>query len=725
MELYIETLSGTSYELRVSPFEPIISVKAKIQRLGGIPMSQQHLIWRSTELEDDFSLADYKVHNGATLRLVLAMRGGPINTRRIPIEDPAIKEMAEYMDSNKDEFGTNRQLTLLVFREGDQLNFFRVMDRGDGTLTPLSESLSGTSVYNLNDDEDDDDGVTKEKKDENDRLKVKVNELRVKMEQLSLTKKLTSSRQVTVRSPQPPPNHQVPSNRPVAQHRFPTRGDNLPKVGTLNQKPLLPPLGKTFSTSNSKLSAVDPNSGSDPERSGTPGHPWQIANMNTNSGFGASQVDSSVLAGKKLPSSESGGYGSRSGRVANIAKGPIRKALRFVTPEHTRDVCAKHRSLDPLKTSERTHTCRDTATPRWELKPPPAGSGIGRGGRQRATSTTPNTTDSTNLLLLNHSKNTSELMPSARLKFIPSSTCLSPTESSSANRLHADGSFNLDPNCNPNSTSSPHSRPSSSSSNNINHNLNPNPNSNLYSNNHLSEVISEHSLLPEKHKSSILSTPTDHLDELALFSSVGQSAFISAEELVSHPQPSVEQHFCRSAASGMGPGEQSKDFLVSSGLPVKEHLPAVSGTFRQASFERLVPSHTGIFLNHGSKGNSITKSGTNNLSRNTQVLEEPTLSCQLQRVSTTHELPSPRLSSASSQRHLPPVKSIKKSSKRCLTCSKKTGLASSYLCRCGNNFCSAHRYAETHDCTFDYKAEGRKIIRQNNPVIKASKLPKI
>uniref|UniRef100_A0A0L8HD01 AN1-type domain-containing protein n=1 Tax=Octopus bimaculoides TaxID=37653 RepID=A0A0L8HD01_OCTBM len=289
MELYIETLSGTSYELRVSPFEPIISVKAKIQRLGGIPMSQQHLIWRSTELEDDFSLADYKVHNGATLRLVLAMRGGPINTRRIPIEDPAIKEMAEYMDSNKDEFGTNRQLTLLVFREGDQLNFFRVMDRGDGTLTPLSESLSGTSVYNLNDDEDDDGGATKEKKDENDRLKVKVNELRVKMEQLSLTKK----------------------------------------------------------------------------------------------------------------------------------------------------------------------------------------------------------------------------------------------------------------------------------------------------------------------------------------------------------------------------------------------------------------------------------------------------SCQLQRVSTTHELPSPRLSSASSQRHLPPVKSIKKSSKRCLTCSKKTGLASSYQCRCGNNFCSAHRYAETHDCTFDYKAEGRKIIRQNNPVIKASKLPKI
>lgn len=35
MELYIETLTGTFFELRVSPFETIMSVKAKIQRLEG------------------------------------------------------------------------------------------------------------------------------------------------------------------------------------------------------------------------------------------------------------------------------------------------------------------------------------------------------------------------------------------------------------------------------------------------------------------------------------------------------------------------------------------------------------------------------------------------------------------------------------------------------------------------------------------------------------------
>jgi len=46
-------------------------------------------------------------------------------------------------------------------------------------------------------------------------------------------------------------------------------------------------------------------------------------------------------------------------------------------------------------------------------------------------------------------------------------------------------------------------------------------------------------------------------------------------------------------------------------------------------------------------------------------------------------------------------------------------------CRCGNNYCTLHRYAEAHACTFDYKSEGRKLIEQNNPVITASKLPKI
>jgi len=83
----------------------------------------------------------------------------------------------------------------------------------------------------------------------------------------------------------------------------------------------------------------------------------------------------------------------------------------------------------------------------------------------------------------------------------------------------------------------------------------------------------------------------------------------------------------------------------------------------------------------------------------------------------------------SSSAKLPPVKSNKKkagkTSKRCFLCAKKTGLATSYICRCGNNFCAAHRYAELHNCTFDYKTEGRQLLEQSNPVVSAPKLPKI
>nr|XP_020010244.1 AN1-type zinc finger protein 4-like [Castor canadensis] len=95
------------------------------------------------ELEDDYCLNDYNISEGCTLKLVLAMRGGPINTRKVPMEDP-LRQMAEFMDSSRDEVWEktcNKQVTFLVYREGDQLNFFRVVDRGDGTLTPLSESL--------------------------------------------------------------------------------------------------------------------------------------------------------------------------------------------------------------------------------------------------------------------------------------------------------------------------------------------------------------------------------------------------------------------------------------------------------------------------------------------------------------------------------------------------------------------------------------------------------
>ncbi|XP_068183960.1 AN1-type zinc finger protein 4 isoform X2 [Antennarius striatus] len=207
IELFIETLTGTCFELRVLPFEAVISVKAKIQRLEGIPVAQQHLIWNNMELDDEHCLHDYGIAGGCTLKLVLAMRGGPINTRRVTMEDP-IKDVTDLMDSTKEEGWekalSNKQVTFVVYREGDQLNFFRVVDRGNGNLTPQSESLSAESMRNVCAEEEEEDGesyTAAQQSRENSITMNKMKLLKAKMEDMNLNKKPKKSAKIKPRPP--------------------------------------------------------------------------------------------------------------------------------------------------------------------------------------------------------------------------------------------------------------------------------------------------------------------------------------------------------------------------------------------------------------------------------------------------------------------------------------------------------------------------------------------
>ncbi|KAG8519673.1 AN1-type zinc finger protein 4 [Galemys pyrenaicus] len=213
MELFIETLTGTCFELRVSPFEAVISVKAKIQRL------------------------------------------------EVPMEDP-LREMAEYMDSNRDEVwektSCNKQVTFLVYREGDQLNFFRVVDRGDGTLTPLSESLSGGSVYNLYTDEDEEieSSPSGQQIIENSITMNKMKLLKAKMENMNLSKKPKKAVKVKPRPPITP--RPSSSSTAAARHRLlrvlPHIGQScLPTPGN----PYLPETSMNAISSLATLSPAD------------------------------------------------------------------------------------------------------------------------------------------------------------------------------------------------------------------------------------------------------------------------------------------------------------------------------------------------------------------------------------------------------------------------------------------------------------------------------------
>jgi len=56
---------------------------------------------------------------------------------------------------------------------------------------------------------------------------------------------------------------------------------------------------------------------------------------------------------------------------------------------------------------------------------------------------------------------------------------------------------------------------------------------------------------------------------------------------------------------------------------------------------------------------------------------------------------------------------------RCWHCSRKCGLTG-FECRCGYVFCSRHRHAEDHDCSFDFKHEGQRLLAKRNPKLQAN-----
>lgn len=58
---------------------------------------------------------------------------------------------------------------------------------------------------------------------------------------------------------------------------------------------------------------------------------------------------------------------------------------------------------------------------------------------------------------------------------------------------------------------------------------------------------------------------------------------------------------------------------------------------------------------------------------------------------------------------------------RCKSCNKKLELIP-FNCRCGNSYCSKHRHAEEHGCSYDYKSEGQKQLTAINILIQNDKL---
>ncbi|KAL1991048.1 hypothetical protein VTN49DRAFT_5552 [Thermomyces lanuginosus] len=76
MLIKVRTLTGKEIELDIEPDYKVSRIKERVEEKEGIPPVQQRLIFGGKQMADDKTAADYNLEGGATLHLVLALRGG-------------------------------------------------------------------------------------------------------------------------------------------------------------------------------------------------------------------------------------------------------------------------------------------------------------------------------------------------------------------------------------------------------------------------------------------------------------------------------------------------------------------------------------------------------------------------------------------------------------------------------------------------------------------------
>lgn len=675
MALYIETLTGTTFEVTVSPYDTVMTIKAKIQRVEGIPVSQQHLLYNLQELEDSALLIDCALHNGATVKLVLSMRGGPISTVRriLPLDDAAWKELVHFnRDELLEDLPPGCRMAILVFREGDQLNLLRVLENLDGSYSPLSESWSRSSVSNLFDDDDSDE--CNKRLEENTITMEKVNELKNKLEELSIQRKshnkvsdrvdssveeinkpsaLTHRSPVTSVTAVSSRQHEINKRRRSVLHLPPLRtaaahdtddDDNTTSIcknrTEFTRVPVLPNITPHASPEVSpRIAILD----SEIEPIGVAGSQMLLDESRP-------KTSPDHLTGRQLCEILSEASRHRHAVLRAHCSAPHTvKSLRPSTSDVDIEPIWGNSSSRPLPPSVRKHF--HFKLPHND-KPVPSSS-----ERSDCVSTASRESE----LPIRSSFSNSPFSSRTEGSQLNNATAYEGSSSTKSSKSVIKPLKNVFP---------------GGSKDSVNNSLLYNNNNNKSGRYPVNPFLPKPNLSPNLvgRSSRFIATPLNSINILrnseTAKSNIGETSTTTSRR--------KSKIFISSIATAGLTGKDNNNILI------KNSTTSSSSAAGDSKFD--------------------VEDTSNSLEVSNLIGGDPS------QVGTSHTSVSPKK---------------KENRNRCAHCRKRLTLTNSYTCRCGHLFCSSHRYSEVHNCTYDYKKEGRKLLQEANPVVTAPKLPKI
>lgn len=729
MDLFIETLTGTAFEMTVSPFDTIMSIKSKIQRVEGIPISHQHLLYNLQELDDSSSLIDHSIQNGATLKLVLSMRGGPISTRRVHTgEEFTWKELREFMENGREDMydyvPPGCRVTVLVFRDGDQVNLFRVLENEDGTYSPLSESLSGSSIQSLFTEDDPEESA--KRLQENSVTMCKMQELKTRMEALALRRK-----------PKRSAPRVVSARRPLLHSR---RGGGVAVAAAG---------GGGLAVRAAAVLAQQPPGGVSSSPPPAPAlHLPPLRKTHAHAPVAA--TSSSYLSTSSFLTTGAGTASRRNSRHDATSSSSARQSsLLLQLPRLQEQQQQQQRQLHPHPPPRRLHSlAHHPATPLSLAPKRPAARRRPRLATQvldakpsewveyGASSYHPH--PSTSLQTARRAEEEEELeddndMPSSSSESggsggggsksggggsIVSASKIAIVEPETATAAATTRRSSIAVPL-PSTTETPSAAAAAFAMSSITRERvttsvgggggryrvsrfvleeedrpKTSPDKLTQQQKRAQEIcdlLTETKWHSRRHKvncSSVEELSSDVTREKGTASrlhSRRESDLLASEQSIRFRNAVLDLPLVRAARMQRGYETRSHHPTNS---PVPKPETESLGIFGQRGTRRRVPS------------GQLLPSALKNSSTLLPLIGAPT--------SKPAEVPGKKV-----VRH------------RCAQCRKRLNITNMYTCRCEKLFCSAHRYSELHECTFDYKSEGRKLIEQANPLVTAPKLPKI